>query len=172
MKAIAQILGDVLLAIVFCALVYWIWLPESAHGTNPPTNATANQFECNLQVAYGLSWQANQVLCNYIEPGTSQANYPLATTIYVPPSTTAQAVNLATLFPYIQTALFYSVQDVSNPGQAFSFSTASAGNYIPIAAGGFAAFRTNCPIGSAPTIYLSNADTVNYCIVKVSGLAN
>ena len=159
-------------AIVISLSAYFAKSGGAAGPVNPPTNAQPNQVEINCQVSYGLGWQASTTMMNYIEPGTTTANYPLSTIVYVPPSTTAQAINLATLFPNIQSAILYAVQDDSNPGQAFSLATGAADTYMPIAAGGFACFRVNCPIASAPTLYVSNSDASNYVILKVLALAN
>lgn len=164
-----HLIPNALCVLVMLALSMWISAIETS---GQPTNLRAQQIEINSQCSFGLGYQSNQTLMNYVEPGTTTANFALSTTIFVPPSTTAQAVNLATLFPNITTAILYGVADLSYPGQEVLISMKSDGtNPMPQAAGGFSQWRVNCPIADAPTLYLTNEDADNYCIVKVFCLA-
>lgn len=155
---------------LLATIAVWMWTPPAK---GQATNATAQQVEINSQVAFGLGYQSNQTLMNYVAPGTLTAKFALQTTVFIPPSTTAQAVNLATLFPFINTAIVYGLQDITAAGQAITVSMKSDGtNGMPQAAGGFSEWRVNCAIASAPTLYLTNSDATNYAIVKVFCLAN
>jgi hypothetical protein len=133
------------------------------------SNAQPNQVEINAQVAYGLGYQSNSVLMNYIEPGTTTALFGNSATVFVPASTTDQVVNLATLFPYINSAELWAVEDISNPGQSVLIGTATGSNKFTLAPGGFFEARV---YGSAPTLYISNPSTNQYAILKFINLAN
>jgi hypothetical protein len=166
----AALTADIFLLLAFLLVVFWICdFPQPAYPQ--ASNATANQIEINTQVSYGLGFQNNTNLIDYVEPGTTTALYNGQTTVFIPPSTTDQAINLATLFPYVNTPLLWGVQDISNPGQSFSLAmAASAGSQkFTIAPGGFQINRVN---GSAPILYVSNSDPSNYVILKVFMLAN
>ena len=122
-----------------------------------------------MQAAYGLGYQSNSVLMNYCEPGTTQSLFGNSNTVFVPANTTGQAINLATMFPNINSALLWGIQDISNPGQLVSIGMAANGSRYTLAPGGFQVTRVS---GSAPTLYVDNPSTNNYAILKVFCLAN
>ena len=138
-------------------------------GAQTVSNAQANQIEINAQVAYGLGYQSNSTLMNYIEPGTTTALFGNAQTLFIPPNTTDQMVVLAALFPSINSAVLWGVQDISNPGQSISIGTATGTNKFTLAPGGFLLSRVN---GSAPTLYVTNPSPNTYSILKLILLAN
>ena len=133
------------------------------------SNAQANQIEINAQVAYGLGYQSNTVLMNYVEPGTTTALFNETVTVAVPANTTNYPINLATMFPNINSAILYGVADISNPGQQFSLGMDSSGARLTIAPGGFGMWRVN---GSAPTLYVDNPSSNLYCLIKVMCIGN
>ena len=139
------------LAVAVCitglVMFTWFFIQPPSHAQ--ATNAQANQIEINAQVAYGLGYQSN--------------------TVVIPPATTDYAVNLSTMFPSINSAVCWGVEDISNPEQAFSFKMDPGGNSFSVAPSGFVLTRVN---GSAPTLYLDNTSTTNYAIIKVFCIAN
>jgi len=149
----------------FVILAYFCITPVKSQ----VSNAQPNQIEINAQVAYGLGYQSNSSLLNYIEPGTTTALFGNATTIFVPPATADQTVNLAALFPNINQAVLWGVQDISNPGQSVSIGTAAGSNKFTLAAGGFLLSRV---YGSAPTLYIINSSPNTYSVLKLVCLAN
>jgi hypothetical protein len=152
--------------LVGLALVLGMVFPVNA---TPVTNANPSQIEIDGQVSFGLGYGTNTNLFNYQEPGTTTCLFNGSTTVFIPPSTTNQAVNLTTLFPYINTPVLWGWCDISNPGQAVTWSLTSSGATIDMAPGGFSLFRVN---GGAPTIYFNNADMANTAIIRVFFLAN
>ena len=159
------------LAVAVCitglVMFTWFFIQPPSHAQ--ATNAQANQIEINAQVAYGLGYQSNTVLMNYCEPGTTTALFNMSNTVVIPPATTDYAVNLSTMFPSINSAVCWGVEDISNPGQAFSLKMDPGGNSFSVAPSGFVLTRVN---GSAPTLYLDNTSTTNYAIIKVFCIAN
>ena len=143
-------IDDWVLLIVFISII--IYACVNLTPAHSQTNAAANQIEINAQVSYGLGWQANTNLLNYIEPGTTTALFANSTTVFIPPNTIDQQINLATLFPNINTAVLWGVADISNPGQPFSLGMAAGGARYAIAAGGF---QINRVAGSAPVLYVT-----------------
>ena len=133
------------------------------------TNANPQQVEVNAEVSFGLGYGTNTNLLNYVEPGTTTCLFNGSTTIFIPASTTNQAVNLATLFPYINTPVLWGWKDISSPGQAVTWSLTSSGATMNQAAGGFCLFRVN---GNAPTVYFNNTSMTEPAILQVFMLAN
>lgn len=133
------------------------------------TNAQNLQVEIASQAVLGLSYGVNQTLQNYNENGSTTARFALSQTIFVPPNTTDQSINLATLFPSINSAIMWGVSDISSPGQAWSFGMAAGGSRFDINPGGYFSARVN---GSAPTIFVDNPSATSYVVLKVWGIAN
>lgn len=117
-------------------------------------SVAAQQFYISLQAYLGLPDYSHQTIIDYVAPSTLTAAVQGGTIITVPTSTTDQAVNLATYNPAVSACLFISIQDVTNPGQPFSFGTATGTGRIQVPASGFVALMVNGT--SLPTIYLTN----------------
>lgn len=133
------------------------------------TNASSQQIEINAQTQFGLSYSGNTSLMNYVEPGTTTSRFGLSTTVFVAPSTTDQQINLATLFPFINSAQLWGMQDISNPGQQLNWGLASGGQRFQMNPGGFFECRVT---GSAPILYIDNPSSSSYVILKVFCIAN
>ena len=133
------------------------------------TNTTATQFDCRASVNFGLSQYATIPMFSYAEPTASTALFNSSQIIVVPPATTDQAINLPTLFPFLNTALVVSVQDISSPGQATAIGLASGGSRLPLAARGFILSRVS---GTVPVLYIDNASSTTSAILKVTVLGN
>ena len=134
----------------------------------------SNQFELNCQAAYGLGYQSNQVLMNYVEPGTSQATYAVSNIVVVPPSAIDQQINFSTMFPNINTAFVVGIQDISNPGQTIYIGTApeigTGYSKLILAPGGFQTSRTYGTNGVI--FYVDNPSTQNSAYLKVFVIGN
>ena len=149
-------------------LVLFAWVTCGKAHTQA-SNGQANQIEINSQIAYGLGYQSNEVFLNYVEPGTTTALFGQTVTVAVPANTTNYPINLATMFPNVNTAIMYAVEDISNPGQQVSIGMDSGGSRFIMAPGGFFECRVN---GSSPTLYVDNASVNQYALLKVVCIAN
>lgn len=135
----------------------------------PATNATPTQVTIDADIIFGLAQWANMPLFRYIEPTSTTCLFAESATVVVPPATSNQAVNLATLFPSINTAVAYCVTDISYPGQQVSIGMASGGSRFTLAANGFLMARVN---GTAPTLYVDNASASASAILRVVAIGN
>lgn len=132
------------------------------------TNATPQNVTINAQVLWGLSNLNASQLLSYTEPTTTTALFSLTTTFFAAATTNNQTVNLATLFPNINSAILYGIADISNPGVSVSIGLASGGTRFTMAAGGFFLVRVS---GSSPTVYIDNAGSTT-AVLQIFCLAN
>lgn len=173
--------------LVLIMLLIWLLCARPAKTQVP--NAAPNQVEINAQVAYGLGYQSNTVLMNYIEPGTTTAQFNETSTVRIPPNAMSYPVNLEFLFPGVYTPILWGIKDVSNPGQTFNLGMCYGGgealkprdttpkgvvhrfgsNALTIAPGGFMIARCN---GGFPTFYVDNPSSTQYVLLQVFCLAN
>ena len=134
------------------------------------TNANTQNITIDAQVGMGLQNMPASRLLYYEEPSTTTAKFADTSTIVIPPNTVDQVLNLATLFPGINTALVFVIADItSSPGVPINFGMAAGGARFNMAAMGFFVVRVN---GSAPTLYLDNPSLTQNGILQVSVLAN
>jgi hypothetical protein len=133
------------------------------------TNALDQEIEINAAVSFGLSYFGNTSLLQYVEPTTTKAKFQNSSTVVLSPNTTNNPINLATLFPSLNTALVYGIKDMSQPGQQVNVGMAAGGSRFNMAPGGFFLVRVS---GSSPTIYADNPSLTKFAIVQVFSLGN
>ena len=133
-------------------------------------NIAPQAFEINANVNFGLQQFANTNLFNYMEPSTNTALFQASNTVIIPANTAAQAVNLSTLFPFINSAIAVGISDVSTPGQSvkLGFTNAST-NLLIMAPNGFLLSRV---YGALPIVYISNLSLTNQAILRIFVLSN
>lgn len=123
-----------------------------------------------LQCFLGEPTFAHETVVNYQNADTDTGAVVQDVLINVPVSTTDQQVVLATYFPNISNCRFIVVQDLTNPGQQFSFATDAGSNRVPVQAGAFVAWVQD---GGAPkSLYLTNpsATTASDILISVVSL--
>ena len=153
----------IVLVIFLTTIAYFCYPGQAA------TNATPQQFELNAQTNYGLSYLGNATTFSYAEPNTSTALFSLSQTFLIPANSTENTINLATAFPVVNSALVYTISDMSNPGLQTSIGTATGANKFIMNPNGFMMIRAK---GSAPILYIDNPSINMSAFLQVTVLAN
>ena len=122
-----------------------------------------------LEAYLGYPDYSHQTVIDYVSPttlqGIVQAGYPAI----VPPNTTDQAGNLASLFPELAYLLFLVVMDATTPGQPFSFTTVAGSGRLSVAASSFFSYMPNG--GTPPTLYLTNPNNTE-ALIQIGIISN
>ena len=134
-----------------------------------PNNATAQQVEINCQVNFGLSDSAYSMLLNYQEPSTTTGLFNSSLIVEVPANTTAQSIDLSSLFTFVNSALVLTIADISSPGQQVNIGLTSSSARLNIAASGFMAVRVT---GVLPTLYADNPSANTAAILQIGIISN
>jgi hypothetical protein len=137
--------------------------------TVDPLAAASQYAYVSLQTYLGAPDYSHQTLIDYVSPTTFTAAAADSLTVTVPPSTTDQTANLATLFPGLQAALFVAIIDITVPGQTFSVTTVSGGGRVAVAGSSWFAYMPNTT--TLPTLYLTNPNTTT-ADLKILVLSN
>lgn len=106
----------------------------------------------------------------YQEPTTTTVSYWLESEVNIPANTTNQSLNLATLLPSATAGVFLYLMENTNPPTGFSFSTTSAGTFLPINPGGYVSFRLGG--GALPTVYLTNTNLTTSVNILIGVASN
>jgi hypothetical protein len=133
------------------------------------TNVAAQQAVISLRSYFAPQGPTQQAILNSTTPDSFTADAAEVHTVSVPPSTTDQSFDLATLFPTMTAPVFCGIVDVSNPGIGFKITTVSGSGRVGVAPNFWWAYMGDGTT-ALPTVYISNASSTQTLYLSIGAL--
>jgi len=132
------------------------------------------QFECNAQVAFGLSLFNSQNLLNYQEPSTSTALLGSSATITIPPNIVNYGSDPKGYFSNAMSECqLFGIQNLSNVTLNYrNADIDELGQHFTLPPYGFMMIRMSGPIADLPGYYFDNASPTVTAFVKCFAIGN
>ena len=131
-------------------------------------SATGQNIQIGAEVVMGLQSVYPNTLFQYQEPPATTAQFQGSTILSIPPTSTNNTVNTATLFSGMATPILVGIADITNPGVQLSVGLDSGGAREVMAPNGFHIVRV---ASGFPTFYIDNA-TSGAALLRVFILSN